>query len=69
VYSTALWICALFATGIFAVMLYSVATFRSTPAASAAGYRRSAAAEILWALVPIIILVSAAAPALRFAML
>jgi cytochrome c oxidase subunit 2 len=62
-HTTILWICAALAAVIFAVMLYSVATFRSTPGAGTAAYRHSTIVEVLWALIPIVILVSAAAPA------
>ena len=55
-----LWICAFVVAGVFAVMIHSIATFRR-----AAGARPSAVAEILWAIVPIFIIVSTALPAVR----
>jgi heme/copper-type cytochrome/quinol oxidase subunit 2 len=55
-----LWICAFVVAGVFAVMIHSIATFRR-----AAGARPSAVAEILWAIVPIFIMVSTALPAVR----
>ena len=64
-YAAALWTCAAFSVVIFGVLLYSVATFRKTSGPSAAAYRHSTAVEVLWALIPIVILVSAAAPAVR----
>jgi cytochrome c oxidase subunit 2 len=62
---TILWICAALAAVIFGVMLYSVATFRSAPGEGTAAYRHSTIVELLWALIPIVILVGAAAPAVR----
>jgi cytochrome c oxidase subunit II len=62
---TIIWICAAVAAVIFSVMLYSVATFRSAPGAGTAAYRHSTIVEVLWALIPIAILVGAAAPAVR----
>jgi len=55
-----LWVCGFVAAAVFAVMIHSIATFRR-----AAGERPSAIAEILWAIVPIFIMVSAALPAAR----
>jgi heme/copper-type cytochrome/quinol oxidase subunit 2 len=70
-----LWTCAFVVAAVFAVMLHSIATFRrSTSApdrgAAAASPREiprapSALAEILWAIVPIFIMVSTALPAVR----
>jgi heme/copper-type cytochrome/quinol oxidase subunit 2 len=53
-----LWICAFVAAAVFAVMIHSIATFRR-------GSGRSAWREILWAIVPIFIMVSTALPAVR----
>ena len=64
------WICAALAAVIFGVMVWSVATFqrrRDTASgdAGAASYLHSTLVEVLWALIPIVILISAAAPAVR----
>ncbi|HJY42566.1 MAG TPA: hypothetical protein VJ303_15045 [Steroidobacteraceae bacterium] len=53
-----LWICGFVAAAVFAVMIHSIATFRRTSGPSA--WR-----EILWAIVPIFIMVSTALPAVR----
>ena len=53
-----LWICAFVAAAVFAVMIHSIATFRRASGPSA--WR-----EILWAIVPIFIMVSTALPAVR----
>jgi len=54
-----LWVCGFVATAVFAVMIHSIATFRRV-----AG-ERPKIAEIFWAIVPIVIMVSAALPAAR----
>ena len=64
-YTSILWLCAGLAGLVFGVMLYSLATFRRSVGAGAAGRRRSPVVEVLWALVPIVILFGAAAPAVR----
>jgi heme/copper-type cytochrome/quinol oxidase subunit 2 len=53
-----LWLCAFVAAAVFAVMIHSVATFRR-------GSGPRAWREILWAIVPIFIMVSTALPAVR----
>jgi len=53
-----LWLCAFVAAAVFAVMIHSIATFRR-------GSGPSAWREILWAIVPIFIMVSTALPAVR----
>ena len=58
--TSVLWICAFVVAAVFAVMIHSIATFRR-----AAGSRSNALAEILWAIVPIFIMVSTALPAVR----
>jgi cytochrome c oxidase subunit 2 len=64
-YLNIIWLCAALALAICAILVYSVATFRTTQGSAPAAYRRSAAAEVLWALIPVAILVCAAAPAVR----
>ena len=53
-----LWICGFVAAAVFAVMIHSIATFRG-------GSGPSPWREILWAIVPIFIMVSTALPAVR----
>lgn len=55
-----LWICGFVAAAVFAVMIHSIATFRR-----GSGKQPNALAEILWAIVPIFIMVSTALPAVR----
>ena len=58
-----LWSCAAISIAVFGVMLYSVATFRRGDERIAA--HRHAVVEVIWAAIPIAILVLAAAPAVR----
>jgi heme/copper-type cytochrome/quinol oxidase subunit 2 len=58
-----LWICAFVAAAVFAVMIHSIATFRRSNAEP--GARGRALVEILWAIVPIFIMVSTALPAVK----
>jgi heme/copper-type cytochrome/quinol oxidase subunit 2 len=57
-----LWLCAFVAAAVFAVMIHSIATFRRN---AEPGTQPSALAEIVWAIVPIFIMVSTALPAVR----
>jgi heme/copper-type cytochrome/quinol oxidase subunit 2 len=57
------WICIAVSTAVFGVMIYSIATFRRSGERPIVA--RNAVAEVLWATVPIAILVLAAVPALR----
>lgn len=64
------WICAALAAVIFGVLLWTVATFQrgqntTGRNAGAASYLHSRAVEFLWALIPIAIFISAAAPVER----
>jgi cytochrome c oxidase subunit II len=63
--TTILWVCTAIAAAVFAVMLYSVARFRAPQSGGPANYKRHAAAEVLWAIVPIVILVAMAVPAVK----
>lgn len=61
-YTALLWLCIGLASAVFGVMLYSVVAYR---APQGRVRRRGLLAEILWAAVPIAIMVVAALPALR----
>lgn len=63
-----LWACVAISAVVFGVMIYSIATFPKTHAnltKAAATFRHSTLVEILWAIVPIVILVGMAAPAVK----
>jgi heme/copper-type cytochrome/quinol oxidase subunit 2 len=55
-----LWVVGFVAAAVFAVMIHSVATFRRS-----SGGQRNPLAEILWAIVPIFIMVTSALPAVK----
>ena len=59
------WLCAAIAVAVFAAMIVSIVTFRGSlrdcPPTSASAQ----AAEILWALIPIAIVLATAIPAMR----
>ncbi len=59
VHALIFWGCMPIALVVFATMLHSIATFRRTAAV------RNAIAETLWALVPIVIVIAMAAPAVK----
>jgi cytochrome c oxidase subunit II len=60
-----LWLCAAVSVAVFAVMLYSIATFPRSPAGTAATFRHSRLSETLWAMIPIGILIGTAVPAIK----
>jgi cytochrome c oxidase subunit 2 len=60
-----LWICTAIAVGVFAVMIYSIATFRKSKGAVPASFDHSTKAEIIWTLIPAVILVGMAIPAAK----
>jgi heme/copper-type cytochrome/quinol oxidase subunit 2 len=57
------WSCVAISTAVFGVMIYSILTFRRE--GERAVVARHTVAEVLWATIPILILVLAAAPAIR----
>lgn len=63
VHGTVLWVCAFVTAAVFVLMVHSIATFRRAP--SDAARPRNATAEVFWALVPIVIVIAMAAPAVR----
>jgi cytochrome c oxidase subunit 2 len=64
-YLNIIWLCAALALAICAILVYSVATFRTAKGSAPAAYRKSAVVEVAWALIPVAIVVGAAAPAVR----
>ena len=60
-----LWVCVAIAAAVFAVMIYSVATFRQSKGAKAATFDHSTSAEVIWTIIPVLILVFMAIPAAR----
>jgi cytochrome c oxidase subunit 2 len=60
-----LWICVAIAVAVFGVMIYSIATFRKSKGAVAATFDHNTKAEIIWTVIPVLILVGMAVPAAR----
>ena len=60
-----LWICVAIAVAVFGVMIYSIATFRKSKGAVPATFDHNTKAEIIWTVIPVIILVAMAVPAAR----
>lgn len=64
VHAAILGVCSALALAVFAVMLRSIVLFRSSPASGAQAVKRKLM-EIIWAIVPIVIVAAAAMPAMR----
>jgi len=60
-----LWICVVIAVAVFSVMIYSIVTFRKSKGAVPATFEHSTTAEVVWTLIPALILVAMAIPAAR----
>jgi cytochrome c oxidase subunit 2 len=60
-----LWVCVAIAVAVFSVMIYSIATFRKSKGAVPASFDHNTNAEVIWTLIPVIILVAMAIPAAR----
>ncbi len=60
-----LWICVWIGAVVFGVMIYSIIRHRKAAGAKAAHFHHSLAAEILWTIIPIVILVIMAIPATK----
>ncbi|HQR23827.1 MAG TPA: cytochrome c oxidase subunit II [Steroidobacteraceae bacterium] len=60
-----LWICVAIAVAVFGVMIYSIATFRKSKGAVPATFDHSTKAEIVWTVIPVLILVGMAIPAAK----
>ncbi len=60
-----LWVCVAIAVAVFGVMIYSIATFRKSKGAVPATFDHSTTAEIVWTVIPVLILVAMAIPAAK----
>jgi cytochrome c oxidase subunit 2 len=60
-----LWICVAIAVAVFAVMIYSIATFRKSKGAVPATFDHNTKAEVIWTVIPVLILVGMAIPSAR----
>jgi len=60
-----LWVCVAIAVAVFSVMIYSIATFRKSKGAVSANFDHNTTAEVIWTVIPVVILVALAIPAAR----
>jgi len=60
-----LWICVAIAVAVFGVMIYSIATFRKSKGAVPATFDHNTKAEVIWTVIPVLILVGMAIPAAK----
>jgi len=59
------WLCAAIGIAVFAAMIVSIVSFRSSPRDCPPVSASAQATEILWVLIPIAIVLAAAIPAMR----
>lgn len=60
-----MWICTVAGILVFSVMIYSLINHRKSKGAVAAQFHESAAVEVIWTVIPLIVLVAIAIPATR----
>src|ERR671918_3022591 len=60
-----LWICVVIALGVYGVMFYSIYAHRKSKGAVAAQFHENTTLEVLWTVIPALILVAMAVPATR----
>jgi len=58
-----LWVCVVIAVLVFGVMIYSIVKFRKSVGAEPATFVHNTKAEIIWTVIPVLILVGMAIPA------
>ena len=57
------WVCVVIAVAVFGAMIYSIVKFRHSQGAVPANFDHTTRAEIVWTVIPIVILVAMAIPA------
>jgi cytochrome c oxidase subunit 2 len=60
-----LWLCTIIFIGVFGVMFYSIFKHRKSKGAKAANFHESTTVEIIWTIVPFIIVIGMALPATK----
>jgi cytochrome c oxidase subunit II len=60
-----LWVCVVIGIGVFGAIFYSILKFRKSQGAVAAQWHESTTVEVLWTIVPFIILIVMAVPATK----
>jgi cytochrome c oxidase subunit 2 len=61
-----LWICVIVGIGVFGVMIYSIINHRKSKGAKPASFHESTTVEVIWTIIPFIILVIIAVPATKY---
>ena len=62
-HQTVMWICTIAGILVFSVMIYSIINHRKSKGAVAAQFHESATVEVIWTVIPLIVLVAIAVPA------
>jgi cytochrome c oxidase subunit 2 len=57
------WVCTLIALGVYGVMVYAIVKFRKSAGAKPAQFSHNTTAEVVWTVIPAVILVALAIPA------
>lgn len=60
-----LWICTIVGIGVFGVMIYSIINHRKSKGAKPASFHESTVVEVIWTIIPFVILVAIAVPATK----
>jgi heme/copper-type cytochrome/quinol oxidase subunit 2 len=60
-----LGVCGVIAAAVFATMIYSIVRFRTSPSSGLTSFAHRKTTEVLWALIPIAILVGTAVPTVK----
>jgi cytochrome c oxidase subunit 2 len=60
-----LWVCVVIAAVVFAALAYALVAFRRKPGVRPATWDHSTSAEVIWTVIPVVILVFLAVPAAR----
>jgi cytochrome c oxidase subunit 2 len=58
-------VCVVIAAGVYSAMIYAIVRFRKSKGATAAKFSHSTTAEIIWTVIPCVILIAMAIPAAR----
>ncbi len=57
------WVCALIALGVYGAMVYAIVKFRKSAGAKPAKFSHNTTIEVVWTVIPAVILVALAVPA------
>lgn len=58
-----LWLCVIIGAGVYSAMIYAIVRFRKSAGAKPAKFTHNATAEVIWTIIPAVILVGMAVPA------